>query len=160
MGLVVEFSQETERRHRMTHTIEELLDERQEVLVGFCALAGLSSFDKRGDEEHQVKPGELQSFCQILVDYTALGHFEIYQRIIEGNERRVAVRKVADELYPAIAETTDYLVDFNDKYDDLDNEDFSQLAADLSRIGEVLAIRSELEDRLLAALRPSYFTTR
>jgi len=160
MGLVVEFSQETERRHRMTHTIEELLEERQEVLVSYCALAGLSSFDKRGDEDHQVKPGELQSFCQILVDYTALGHFEIYQRIIEGNERRIAVKKLADELYPAIAETTDHLVDFNDKYDDLDNEDYSQLSADLSRIGEVLAIRSELEDRLLSVLRPSCFPSR
>ena len=94
------------------------------------------------------------------MDYTALGHFEIYQRIIEGKERRTAVRKVADELYPAIADTTDLLVDFNDKYDSLENEDFSQLPADLSRIGEVLAVRSELEDRLLTALRPSCLLNR
>ena len=160
MGLVVEFSQENERRHRMTHTIEALVKERQQVFVSYCALAGLSSFDSRSDEKHVVKPGELQSFCQILVDYTALGHFEVYQRIIEGKERRSTVKKLAEELYPAIAETTDHLVDFNDKYDSLDNEDFSQLSADLSRIGEVLAVRSELEDRLLTALRPSCFLGR
>ncbi|MEM7208967.1 MAG: Rsd/AlgQ family anti-sigma factor [Pseudomonadota bacterium] len=155
MGQILEFSQENERRQRINHTIDELLEERQEVLVSFCSLAGLSSFDQRGEEEHQVKPGELQSFCQILVDYTALGHFEVYQRIIEGKERRVAVKRVADEVYPAIAETTDHLIDFNDKYDSLDDDDFSQLARDLSRVGEVLAIRGELEDKILAAMRPS-----
>ena len=154
MGQVVEFSQENDRRQRISHTIDELLEERQQVLVGYCSLAGVSSFDNRQDEQHQVKAGELQSFCQILVDYTALGHFEIYQRIIEGKERRTAVQKVAREVYPAIAETTDHLVDFNDKYDGIDEEDFSELPDDLSKVGEVLAIRGELEDRILAAMRP------
>ncbi len=154
MGQVVELSQENERRQRVAHTIEELLAERQQVFVNFCGLAGVSSFDKRRDEEHQVKPGELQSFCQILVDYIALGHFEIYQRIIEGKERRSVVRKVAEDVYPAIVETTDHLVDFNDKYDGFDDEDADQLVNDLSRIGEVLAVRGELEDRLLTAMRP------
>ena len=154
MGQVVEFSQENERRQRINHTINELLEERQQVFVSFCALVGVSSFEQRRDEEHRVKPGELQSFCQILVDYTALGHFEVYQRIIEGKERRIAVRKVAEEVYPAIAETTDHLIDFNDKYDDFEDEDFDELSSDLSRIGEVLAVRGELEDRILAALRP------
>ena len=153
MGQVVEFSQENDRRQRISHTIDELLDERQQVLVGYCSLAGVSSFDTRKDEQHHVKAGELQSFCQILVDYTALGHFEVYQRIIEGKERRSAVQKVAREVYPAIAETTDHLIDFNDKYDGIDEEDFSELAEDLSKVGEVLAIRGELEDRILAALR-------
>ena len=155
MGQVVEFSQENDRRQRINHTIQELLTERQEVLVTFCTLAGVSSFDRRSDEEHQVKPGELQSFCQILVDYTALGHFEIYQRIIEGKERRAAVKKIADEVYPAIAETTDHLIDFNDKYDGTDADDYSDLSNDLSRVGEVLAIRGDLEDRILAAMRTS-----
>ena len=153
MGQVLEFSQENDRRQRVMHTIEELLEERQQVYVGYCTLAGVSSVDGRSEERHEVKPAELQSFCQILVDYTALGHFEVYQRIIEGKERRSAVQKIAKEVYPAIAETTDHLVDFNDKYDGLDEEDFSQLADDLSKIGEVLAVRGELEDRVLAAMR-------
>ena len=35
-----------------------------------------------------------------------------------------------------------------------EDEDFDELSSDLSRIGEVLAVRGELEDRILAALRP------
>jgi regulator of sigma D len=127
---------------------------RQEVVVSYCQLSGVSSFTARDHESHAVEADQLRRFCQIMVDYTAMGHFEVYQRIIEGKERRRAVKDVAAVVYPAIAETTDYLVDFNDKYDAFEgtDEDLEMLAGDLSRLGEIIAIRGELEDQILAAL--------
>jgi len=143
-----------ERRERLHTTIESLVKLRQEVVVSYCQLAGVSSFSARDVEIHKVKADQLRNFCQIMVDYTAMGHFEVYQRIIEGKERRRAIKEVAAEVYPAIAETTDYLVDFNDKYDSFEGtgEDVQMLASDLSRLGEVIAVRGELEDQLLSAL--------
>lgn len=143
-----------ERRGRLKQTIESLVKLRQDVVVSYCKLAGLSSFSARASEEHSVQPDQLRKFCQIMVDYTAMGHFEVYQRIIEGNERRQAVRDVAAEVYPAIAETTDFLVDFNDKYDAFEAtpEELDQLSTDLGKLGEMLSVRGELEDRILAAL--------
>jgi len=128
---------------------------RQDVVLSYCKLAGVSSFEKRDLEAHSINAKQLRSFCQIMVDYTAMGHFEVYQRIIEGKERRVAVKQVSDEVYPAIAETTDFLVDFNDKYDAFDGsaEDVELLAGDLSRLGQIIAIRGELEDQILDALQ-------
>jgi len=96
-----------ERRERLTHTISSLIRLRQNVVVAYCKLSGVSSFESREAETHSVDPDQLRSFCQIMVDYTAMGHFEVYQRIIEGKERRKAVKEVAREVYPAIAETTD-----------------------------------------------------
>jgi regulator of sigma D len=144
-----------ERRARLHGTIESLVKLRQEVIVSYCQLSGVSSFARRDVETPSVDADQLRRFCQIMVDYTAMGHFEVYQRIIEGKERRVAVKAVAAEVYPAIAETTDYLVDFNDKYDAFEGtvEDVEMLTADLSRLGEIIAIRGELEDQILAALR-------
>lgn len=144
-----------ERRTRLTETIDSLVQLRQNVVVAYCKLAGVSSFDARDLEEHAVDPDALRRFCQIMVDYTAMGHFEVYQRIIEGKERRRAVQAVAAEVYPAIAETTDFLVDFNDKYDGFDGtgDSVDQLADDLSRLGEVIAVRGEFEDQLLEALK-------
>ena len=143
-----------ERRERLHNTIESLVKLRQEVVVSYCQLSGVSSFSARNQESHEVEADQLRRFCQIMVDYTAMGHFEVYQRIIEGKERRRAVKDVAAEVYPAIAETTDYLVDFNDKYDAFEgtDEDVEMLAGDLSRLGEIIAIRGELEDQILAAL--------
>lgn len=143
-----------ERRARLHNTIESLVKLRQEVVVAYCQMAGVSSFASRDVEGHTIEADQLRSFCQIMVDYTAMGHFEVYQRIIEGKERRRVVKEVAAEVYPAIAETTDYLVDFNDKYDAFEgtSEDVDMLAGDLSRLGEIIAIRGDLEDQILAAL--------
>lgn len=143
-----------ERRERLHNTIDSLVKLRQEVVVSYCQLSGVSAFSKRDVENHTVEADQIRSFCQIMVDYTAMGHFEVYQRIIEGKERRRVVKEVAAEVYPAIAETTDYLVDFNDKYDAFEGtkDDIQQLTGDLSRLGEIIAIRGELEDQILTAL--------
>ena len=143
-----------ERRARLQHTLQSLMELRQQVIVSFCEMSGVSSFDARDVEKHSVDPTQLRRFCQIMVDYTAMGHFEVYQRIIEGKERRNAVKEVADEVYPAIAETTDFLIDFNDKYDAFDAtpDEVELLTADLAKLGQILSIRGELEDQILAAL--------
>lgn len=150
----MKYSESNSRRIRLKRTIESLVAERQQVLVQYCQLAGVSSPDEATGTRRETKPSELQAFCQLLIDYIALGHFEIYQRIIEGKERRRSVIEMAGEVYPGIAKTTDFLVDFNDKYDDFTEEDTESLDQDLSRVGEVLALRGELEDRLLSSLEP------
>ena len=154
-NLVPDPSSGVDRRAKLHNTIASLIKLRQDVIVSYCQLAGVATFARRDIEDHKPDVNQLRSFCQVMVDYTAMGHFEVYQRIIEGKERRQAVKEVAAEVYPAIAETTDYLVDFNDKYDDLDgsNADPERLGADLSRLGEIIAIRGELEDQILAALQ-------
>ncbi|MCP4432275.1 MAG: sigma D regulator [Gammaproteobacteria bacterium] len=147
-------SDENDRRHRQTHTINELLTERQEVLVMMCELADLDP--ETTDIDVMVR--QLKSFSQTLVDYTALGHFEIYERIIDGKERRASVSKIANRVYPAISVTTQKFVDFNDKYDGVDdNESFNGLHQDLSVIGEALAERIESEDQLLREISGRMF---
>ena len=139
-------SDENDRRHRQTNTINELLNERQEVLVAMCGLADL---DAEQSELGSVID-TLKSFSQTLVDYTALGHFEIYERIIDGKERRESVSQVANKVYPVISSTTEKFVEFNDKYDGIDDkENLSGLHKDLSEIGEAMAERIESEDQLL-----------
>ncbi len=139
-------SAEENRRTRQTHTISSLLNERQKVLVSMCTLAELESTETATDSVID----DLRSFNQQLVDYTALGHFEIYERIIDGKERRGNIKRVADRVYPTISETTQLIVDFNDKYEGVDEpESLIDLYQDLSKIGEAMAERIESEDMLL-----------
>ena len=114
----------------------------------FCRVAGLEPY------EHTTPSVEvLQEFCQVLVDYSAFGHFEIYERIVAGRERRSQVVEVAREVYPRIAEASEVAVEFNDKYDASDHTlDLHQLERDLGKLGEELAIRIEMEDRIIEAL--------
>jgi regulator of sigma D len=141
-------SQDTDRRERTREMIHKLLSERQEMLTMFCRVAGLEPF---GDAKPSVDV--LQEFCQVLVDYSAFGHFEIYERIVAGRERRTRVLEVAREVYPRIAEASEVAVEFNDKYDASDHTlDLHQLDRDLSKLGEELAVRIEMEDRIIQAL--------
>ena len=142
-------SAENNRRQRQSDTIQSLLKERQEVILAMCDLAELESKDIGADAILE----NLKSFNQALVDYTALGHFEIYERIIDGKERREKVKRIANSVYPSISSTTEYFVDFNDKYDGADGQDsLVDLYKDLSSVGEAMAARIESEDQLLREL--------
>jgi regulator of sigma D len=141
----------TERRATSAGIAEKLVAERAEVLVLYCQTAGLEPFQKETDESLARK--HLQEFCQLLMDYIAAGHFGLYERIANGNERRQSVAKLAEELFPRIAQTTEAAVAFNDKYDRSDDCDIdTTLGKDLSKLGEELALRAELEDQLLNAM--------
>lgn len=130
---------------RIKDTVEKLLAERRDVLVTFCQVAGLEPYTA----DKSVAP-RLRAFCELLIDYSALGHFEILDQHANDNQDS---RKVAREIYSPLVDTSDAVVAFNDKYDDAEGEpDLSQLPADLSALGETLAQRIELEDRLLDTL--------
>lgn len=140
-----------ERRTRSSNIVDKLKAERAEVLVNFCRVAGIEPYENPSQRANLEEC--LRDFCQIMVDYLAAGHFGLYQRFIDGQERRQDICELAEELYPQIAKTTQFALDFNDKYEheteDAFNEAFSE---DLSKLGQTLATRIELEDRLLQAI--------
>ncbi len=136
-----------DRRTQGRKMIQRLLSERRDMLVLFCRVAGLGPFSDR-----KTHTELLQAFCQILVDYVSAAHFSLYQRIVEGHERRLDVLALADEIYGRIEACTETAIWFNDKYDRLREEAVAtDLHADLSVLGEALATRIELEDRLITA---------
>ena len=132
--------------------VDRWLQERQQLLVHYCALTGIGEFDETSTE-HSNK---IRRFCQILVDYVSAGHFEVYDQLIkEGREfNDKDALKTAAELYQVIDDTTEELLDFNDKYQETD--DLSSLASDLSDVGQHLASRFEAEDQMIAVLHMSH----
>ncbi len=138
-----------DRRAQGRAMIGRMLEERQEMLVLFCRVAGLEPFATDGGDG----PRTLQGFCQVLIDYISAAHFSLYARIIDGSERRHGVLALAAELYGQIERCTETAIVFNDKYDRAqETEALDRLAGDLSALGEALACRIELEDRLIGAL--------
>ncbi|PLY17111.1 MAG: Rsd/AlgQ family anti-sigma factor [Sedimenticola sp.] len=141
-------SETVERRTRTQDMVDKWMAERQQMLVLFCRLAGLEPYTPDKPVKEQLK-----DFCEVLVDYTAFGHFEVYDRISRGEERRSDVLQVAEEVYPKVAEVADVVIAFNDKYDSSDhNQPLDQLHQDLSTLGENLALRIEMEDRIVSSL--------
>ena len=141
-------SASAERRYAAKTKLNTLMGSRTETLSLYNQLAGLRPF--KPDQEVQMA---LQEFCEALVDYTASAHFQLYRFLDEGTERRVKVLDVAKQVYPNIADTTQQILDFNEKYDCEENcNDLSELDSDLSNLGEILADRILYEDQVIAAI--------
>ncbi len=146
----VDVQPKTDRRARTRKEIKQLINERNEVLALYCNLAGCDGSKARAAEE--IDTETLQEFCQLLIDYIATGHFELYSRISEGKERRQEIIKLANTIYPRIERTTALAVEFNDTFDggnNLSGELLNKLPQQLSDLGEELATRIELEDQLI-----------
>lgn len=135
-----------ERRASSLDRLTTLLETRTETLTLFSQLAGMRPYQPNKEQQ-----AILQDFCETLVDYTASAHFQLYRFMEEDAERRTEVRKVAEKIYPEIAASTRFILDFNEKYDCEDHcDNLSTLEQDLSKLGEVLADRITLEDQVIS----------
>jgi regulator of sigma D len=139
------------RTHQRTMTrklIDDMLKQRQQMLV---LLWEMTKSDLHHVDENIKEM--LDDFSTILVDYIAAGHFGLYQRLIEGNERRGPVLEKAQQILPRITQTTDLAVSFSERFENADEKILNaRLATELSSLAEEVTVRIELEDQLIAAM--------
>ena len=100
-------------------------------------------------EERQGGVGE-------LIDRWLLERQELIVR--EAEEFNDGGEELAAQLYPKITLTTEIALDFNDKYDTDEHcvEAMNELTDNLSKLGEVLVSRFDLEDQLIEVLHNSH----
>ena len=140
-----------ERWGGVSQIIDRWLQNRQNLLVLYCSLSDIA-----GDPDKIERGGELKSMCQIMVDYVSAGHFEIYDQLLkEGREfNDKDGLKQASELFKIIDRSTEFALDFNDKY--LETDDLDSIDKDLSRLGEILVERFESEDKMIDVLHTAH----
>lgn len=138
-----------EKQSQNRQLVEALQEERSAVWAMYCKMAEMRPFFANSEK---VRP-MLSRFSQLLIDYVSLGHFGIYEHLLAEKKQQFAVLAYANRLYPAFSNTTASAISFNDAYDDgKRNFKTDNLASDLSMLGEHLARRMELEDRLCSML--------
>ena len=132
--------------------IDRWLEERRDMLVKYCELSEINNFDGTNDDHGR----KLKCFCEVMVDYVSVGHFEVFEQLAgEGKafSDKEGLQQGA-ELMEKIQLSTEELLDFNDKY--LATDDLDTLATDLSAIGETLAQRFESEDKMIEVLHNAH----
>lgn len=141
-----------ERWGGVSSIIDRWLEERRKMLVQYCELSAI----RTPEASDEVRGGQLRRLCEIVVDYASAGHFEVYDQLVqEGRELGdAAALKEASLQFKVIDQTTQELLDFNDKY--LETDDLSSLELDLSRLGETLETRFDAEDRMIAVLHTAH----
>jgi regulator of sigma D len=133
--------------------IDKWLKERQDLIVKLCDL----SVKPGSSQENTVE--RLQSFCQILVDYVSVGHFEVYEQLLnEAAEFNDGGTELANKIIPQIQSSTELALNFNDRFDDIHKVDdgIEGLILELDNLGKTLEDRFELEDVLIEALHKTH----
>lgn len=137
--------------------IDNWLQERQQLLIQYCHLAGL---DKAGAAT-LPDANDIDTFCAQLMDYLSAGHFEVFEMLVGDDTDGLALKEAQ---YPKLAQTTDQALAFNDKYAEaISEQQASDFDDDLAALGETLEERFALEDELIShmyhsqkkALQPS-----
>jgi len=137
-----------ERRTTSHQMIKKFVEERTQMLSLYSDLAAAHPY-----KDVESVSELLTRFCEALIDYTADAHFRLYRYIDDRRERRGNVLSIASQSYPVILDTTQDILDFNDKYDSAGHKiNIDTLESDLSLIGERLADRIAIEDRVIEAL--------
>ena len=141
-----------ERWGGVSEIIDRWLQDRQDMLVQYCALSGLD----QSVNNNELRGEKLRKLCQILVDYVSAGHFEIYDQLMkEGREfDDDEALQEAGNLFTVVDNTTEKILDFNDKY--LETDDLISLDSDLSELGQTLEVRFSAEDRMISVLHTSH----
>ncbi|MBD3642183.1 MAG: sigma D regulator [Marinobacter sp.] len=143
-----------ERWGGVSELIDRWLKERQELLVHYCDLSGESDFSQT-----EALTEKFVRLCEVLVDYVSAGHFEIYEQLIqEAREFNDGGLELAAKVYPRIEQTTEIALNFNDRLNgqSLSEAQIRELFSELSRLGEVLENRFEMEDFLIEHLHNAH----
>ena len=95
------------------------------------------------------------------MDYLSSGHFEVYEQLLlEGSDfDDGSSRRRSDHCYLKSKSSTDIALDFNDDFNNLLDPTVQQIrefSERLSKLGEALEERFELEDKMIAVLHTSH----
>ncbi|WP_100657776.1 Rsd/AlgQ family anti-sigma factor [Alteromonas flava] len=139
----------TSRGYEVSVVLNNWLNERQQLWVDYCSIAGLTA-NKSSESSPLPSNRQLASFCELMMDYVSAGHFEIFDILASEDPNGEALR---ESLYPQLLKTTDQALEFNDAYggvEEIINPAMFERA--VARLGETLAVRFELEDRIIQHL--------
>ncbi|MCB1675584.1 MAG: Rsd/AlgQ family anti-sigma factor [Halioglobus sp.] len=133
--------------------VEEMLTrwlrERRKILGSYTEI--VVTLDGKPDSEALRR--RQQRLCKLLVDYVCAGHFEVFHQLVDEAESFAdGSGSIADRLIPAIGDTTEVILAYEEKYGGVDGDAKEKLKRDLSALGEVLESRFVLEDQLIAGL--------
>lgn len=138
-----------ERWGGVSDLIDKWLRERQLLIVKLCDI----SLNPGSSQENKVE--KFQAFCQILVDYVSVGHFEVYEQLLdEAAQYKDGGTEIAKRVIPQIEKSTEIALAFNDRFDDIHKVDdgIEGLIDELQTLGKQLEERFELEDQLIESL--------
>ncbi|GAD80972.1 Rsd/AlgQ family anti-sigma factor [Vibrio ezurae] len=156
MVMLNKFRQVQEEWGGSSEVIDHWLETRQALLVQYVKLAALQPASASSNVVTLPSKEELHEFSQHLVDYISEGHFKIYDMVMDKwSSTGFQSTEEISQTYAKIVLTTEPLLSFTDKYAEISDDDLHDFESDMSKVGEVLELRFEVEDLLIKLIADS-----
>ncbi|WP_409311454.1 sigma D regulator [Pectobacterium sp. B1J-3] len=129
--------------------IDQWLQARKQLLVTYYHLVGIKP---NKDTLSRLDEEALDHFCQNLVDYLSAGHFHVYEKMLHEaailSEQKLAR---STQLDHALQTNTQQIMTFYDSslVTAIDHDNCLEFQQALSHVGEALAERFTLEDKMI-----------
>ncbi|MEE3653019.1 MULTISPECIES: sigma D regulator [unclassified Brenneria] len=129
--------------------IDQWLQARKQLLIAYYRLVGI----KPNKETHSLLDEDaLDDFCQKLVDYLSIGHFHVYERMLrEAGELSEQKQAFFSQFEQALTHNTQRIMASYDSHlaAAIDHDNCIKFQQALSSVGETLAERFSLEDKVI-----------
>ena len=103
---------------------------------------------------------DIQSLCELLMDYVSAGHFTLYEQLaLEAQEfGDDSALQMLKSLLPEIESSTQLAIEFNDKFDNTDHCDqqLTDFPISIQALSLVMAERFQFEDKLIKELHEAH----
>lgn len=129
------------------HLVDSWLQVRKQLLVSYYNLAGMTP----GKTAYiSLNEKALDDFCHRLVDYLSACHFNLYERIV-AKLKDESLSVAVSRIYPQLNDNTQQIMAIydNNLEQAIDDDNCMAFQPALSALGEALAARFTLEDRLI-----------
>ena len=145
----------TERVGGSHQLVDSWLQVRKQLLVSYYNLVGIKP--GKGSYTH-LNEKALDDFCHRLVDYLSACHFNLYERIV-AKLKDESLALAVSRLYPKLKTNTQQIMAIYDSNLEraIDDDNYMEFQQALSALGETLAARFTLEDKLITLALDSAF---
>jgi regulator of sigma D len=150
-AMTVESKEAMDQWHRIESLVQHWLEERRRLLYMLCAVRGINGLTFDGVPVHH----RVQQFCQVLMDYTSAGHFEVYRELVhEARSLNSENTEQVGVILQQLEDSTDEALAFNEDFASPESCDalLDSLPRRLSNLLEKLEDRFALEDQLIVSI--------
>ncbi|WWO98665.1 MAG: Rsd/AlgQ family anti-sigma factor [Candidatus Dasytiphilus stammeri] len=132
------------------YLLNTLLKPRKELLIAYYKIIG---FKPHQEIFQAIDETALILFCSHLLDYLSYGHFYLYRRLLENLKSPLSKSKkfFIAKIFFALQKNTQLIMKLYDIYlcVTINDDNYLHFQKALSEVGEALASRFILEDKLI-----------
>jgi len=140
--------EQSDKQEHFRQTAKSLIESRNQALALYKDVMSYQPFD-----DSSTFREILEDLCEILVDYSGKVHFNLLNNIQEEIELDDEILTITADISRHLVDNTQKILDFHDLYNsDVKETQMEKLSQCLNDLGEIIADRIALEDKLISII--------